>query len=357
MSDFLSPQLVRSASPTRERTASRIRSIVDSGYPNVVLDRLARQTCELIGVDRSCIVARDSADPAKSVAVAGHGVRDDVVGTRFARDAGEVERACGLTSHPGGVESIGVALSAPIMGPDGGVQGTLSAGTAQTDRDFASSDLALLSGLAGIVGVALSHAAKRTELRSTLRDRIGAVAAAIDKHDGYTAGHSERVLDFSRAIGERLGLSRADLVELELSALLHDVGKIAVPATILRKPGPLDESEATLIRAHPAWGAELLIGVPGLEAVAVIVRFHHERWDGQGYPKGLAGDRIPFASRIIAGCDAYHAMTSDRPYRAACGHAEAIRELDACAGSQFDPAVIEALIQATEHDSITKGNG
>jgi HD-GYP domain-containing protein (c-di-GMP phosphodiesterase class II) len=350
--------------PTRERTASLIHSVVESGYPNVVLDRLARQTCEVIGVERSCIVARDGVHPEGAIAVAGHGVRYDVVGTRLADGVEEeMHRSCGVvqpTTSNGRSEPGGTAVSAPIMGTDGVVQGTLSAGTTQLSRTFAPKDLALLSELAGVAGAALSHAARRTQLRSTLRDRIGAAAAAIDEHDGYTAGHSERVLELSRIVGERLGLGRADLVELELAALLHDVGKIAVPAAILAKPGPLDENEVALIRAHPIWGAQLLAGVPGLEAVAVIVRFHHERWDGKGYPEGLAGERIPLASRIVAACDAYHAMTSDRPYRLAAEKADALRELDIYAGSQFDPAVVEALVATVAgngDDSITKGNG
>jgi HD-GYP domain-containing protein (c-di-GMP phosphodiesterase class II) len=356
-----SPKPETQTGPTGQRTASLIRSVVESGYPNVVLDRLARQTCEVIGVERSCIVARDGVDPERAVAVAGHGVRYDVVGTRFAGGVAEdMQRSCGVQPTSNGhAKSGGTAVSAPIMGADGVVQGTLSAGTTQCSRTFAPRDLALLSELAGVAGAALSHAARRAELRSTLRDRIGAAAAAIDEHDGYTAGHSERVLELSRAVGERLGLGRADLVELELAALLHDVGKIAVPAAVLAKPAPLDENEVALIRAHPIWGAQLLAGVPGLEAVAVIVRFHHERWDGKGYPEGLAGERIPLASRIVAACDAYHAMTSDRPYRVAAEKTDALRELDVYAGSQFDPAVVEALVTTVTgsgDDSITKGN-
>jgi HD-GYP domain-containing protein (c-di-GMP phosphodiesterase class II) len=258
------------------------------------------------------------------------------------------------------------------MGPGGGVQGALAAGTTQLGRRFTSKDLEILSELADVVGAALSHAQRRAELLSTLRDRIGAVAAAIDAHDGYTAGHSEDVLRLSHRVGGRLGLTRADLVELELAALLHDVGKIAVPSAILKKPGPLDEDEMELIRAHPLWGAKLLAAVPGLEPVAVIVRLHHERWDGTGYPDGIEGERLPLASRIVATCDAYEAMTSDRPYRAALGPADALHELEVCAGSQFDPAVVEALIadiaetraparalsrQAARRESTTKGAG
>jgi diguanylate cyclase len=144
-------------------------------------------------------------------------------------------------------------------------------------------------------------------------------------------------------VGERFGLSPAALAEIELAALLHDIGKVRVPDSILNKPGALTEDERAVMNRHPVWGAELLARVPGLEPVATIVRFHHERWNGGGYPAGLAGTRIPLTSRIIAVCDAHHAMTSDRPYRAALSQAHALAELRAGAGTQFDPVVVADL--------------
>jgi HD-GYP domain-containing protein (c-di-GMP phosphodiesterase class II) len=140
-----------------------------------------------------------------------------------------------------------------------------------------------------------------------------------------------------------MGLDPAELLELELAALLHDVGKLRVPREILRKPGSLSHSEERLMRNHPVWGAELVSGVPGLQAVALIVRHHHERIDGEGYPSRLAGVRIPVASRIVAACDAYGAMTEPRAYGAPRSPDEALAELRHEAGSQFDPAVVDAL--------------
>jgi HD-GYP domain-containing protein (c-di-GMP phosphodiesterase class II) len=136
------------------------------------------------------------------------------------------------------------------------------------------------------------------------------------------------------------------LLELEFAARLHDVGKIQVPDAVLNKPGPLDSDESDVIRSHAAWGAATLSRIPGLEAVATLVRFHHERWDGSGYPDGLSGGRIPLGSRIISVCDAYGAMTCDRPYRGAMDSRDALREIRAGAGSQFDPAVVAALLDA-----------
>jgi HD-GYP domain-containing protein (c-di-GMP phosphodiesterase class II) len=175
---------------------------------------------------------------------------------------------------------------------------------------------------------------------------VEALAAAMDMRDHRTARHAEDVVGLARRVGELLELEAASLMELEFAARLHDVGKIQVPDAVLNKPGPLDPDESEVIRCHSAWGSETLARIPGLEAVATIVRFHHERWDGSGYPDGLSAARIPLASRIISVCDAYGAMTCDRPYRFAMDPRDALREIKAGSGSQFDPAVVDALIDA-----------
>jgi putative nucleotidyltransferase with HDIG domain len=164
----------------------------------------------------------------------------------------------------------------------------------------------------------------------------------------FDDGHSREVAAWAWAVGERLRLGRPDLLELELGALLHDLGKVRVPDHVLSKPGPLDLAELELVHHHPVWGAELLEEVPGLARVATIVRFHHERWDGSGYPDGLRRDRIPLGSRIVAVCDAYQAMTSARPYRAASPPAAAAHELRAGAGTQFDPALVDCFVEVLQ---------
>jgi HD-GYP domain-containing protein (c-di-GMP phosphodiesterase class II) len=133
------------------------------------------------------------------------------------------------------------------------------------------------------------------------------------------------------------------LGEVEVAARLHDVGKIGVPDAILRKRGPLDPDEWRIVRQHPEWGSQMLARVPELAGIAVLIRYEHERWDGKGYPDGLAGEEIPLASRIVFVCDAYHAITSTRPYRQARSSEEALQELEANAGSQFDPEAVRAL--------------
>jgi HD-GYP domain-containing protein (c-di-GMP phosphodiesterase class II) len=151
------------------------------------------------------------------------------------------------------------------------------------------------------------------------------------------------VVDLACEIGRTAGFSRAALAELGVAALLHDVGKMRVPDTILNKPGKLTPGEREVIAQHPILGAEALTRVAGLEVVATLVRYHHERWDGSGYPDGLSGERIPRASRIISACNAYSAMVSDRPYRNAMTHAQALAELRSGAGGQFDAEVVAQL--------------
>lgn len=175
----------------------------------------------------------------------------------------------------------------------------------------------------------------------SLRSGVEAIAAAVDMHDAYTAAHSEQVAGLAVEVGLRLGLEPRDALRLEFAARLHDVGKIGIPDGILFKPGALTDLEWDVMRLHPIFGAEMIVPVPGLETVAAVVRWHHERWDGGGYPDGLEATRIPLHSRVIAVCDAYQAMTSRRPYRAALDHEYAVRELELGAGTQFDPGVVD----------------
>jgi HD-GYP domain-containing protein (c-di-GMP phosphodiesterase class II) len=166
----------------------------------------------------------------------------------------------------------------------------------------------------------------------------------MNVHDAATSAHGEDVASLAPRVGAFLGLDPAAIEELEIAARFHDIGKVAVPAEILRKAGPLDESEWRVMQRHADWGADLLAHLPGCEEIARTVRHHHERHDGRGYPDRLAGEEIPPASRIIAVCDAYGAMITDRPYRAALAQARAIAELQEGAGVQFDPAAVQAVI-------------
>jgi HD-GYP domain-containing protein (c-di-GMP phosphodiesterase class II) len=168
----------------------------------------------------------------------------------------------------------------------------------------------------------------------------------VEHRDPSLGGHSERVTELARAIARRLRCGRRDLRAIELGGPLHDIGKLTIPEEVLLKPGRLDEQELLQIRAHPQAGARLLEGVRSLRAALPCVLHHHERWDGRGYPFGLAGTRIPRAARILAVADAFDAMTTTRPYRRALPLPDALREVDRCAGTQFDPEASSAFLAA-----------
>jgi HD-GYP domain-containing protein (c-di-GMP phosphodiesterase class II) len=175
-----------------------------------------------------------------------------------------------------------------------------------------------------------------------------ALSDAIEARDPYTRGHSVRVARMAHAVGLRLGCSHGSLSLLDLGGALHDVGKLVVSEAILGKPGPLTERELAEVRAHPEAGARLVALDRTLLPALPGVLYHHERWDGCGYPTGRAGMQIPFEARILAVVDCYDAMTSDRPYRAALPPEDAVAEVDRCAGSQFDPDVATAFVAAWE---------
>jgi diguanylate cyclase (GGDEF)-like protein/putative nucleotidyltransferase with HDIG domain len=212
---------------------------------------------------------------------------------------------------------------------------------------LASAQVACQQAQAGGGGRAALAAGSEPSLnieRPTNREAVEALAVALLERDRYTGEHSEAVIEMSAAVARNLGLGQEEVERVRSAALLHDIGKVAIPDEILHKPGPLNDQEWKLMREHPVIGERILRVVPGLGTVARIVRHEHERWDGRGYPDGLARDQIPIGSRIIIAADTYHAITSDRPYRMARSHGEAIEELSRCAGTQFDPKVTSALI-------------
>jgi len=180
------------------------------------------------------------------------------------------------------------------------------------------------------------------------RQALEVLARVMDLSDPATSEHSRDIAGLVPRVGSLLGIRGEAADELELAARFHDIGKVAVPEEVLRKPGPLDDQEWQLMACHVEWGAELLRHLPECETIARIVRHHHERYDGGGYPDGLRGEQIPLPSRIITVCDAYGAMISDRPYRRALPRRDALNELRDGAGEQFDPAAVAAVLSVTD---------
>ena len=184
-----------------------------------------------------------------------------------------------------------------------------------------------------------------TEIRELFFGSVSALSQAIDAKDGFTRGHADRVSRIAGAVAREMGLGERDIEQIELAALLHDIGKIGVEDRILMKPSRLDPDETELMRRHPIYGASILEPSAALRPLVPIIAAHHENFDGSGYPKGLKGEGIPLGARIILVSDAYEAMTSDRIYRKAIGHERAMEQLHKYKGIQFDPRVVGVIDQ------------
>jgi HD-GYP domain-containing protein (c-di-GMP phosphodiesterase class II) len=253
-------------------------------------------------------------------------------GETVAGDELEVEHLSG-----GGVN----AAAAPIRSGDA-VDGAICVvlGSEADERD-----LAVLDCAADTAGAYLEREAADVRASGAAEATVAVLAELVDLRDGYVAADAQEVVRLATAIGERVGIKGEALGELSFAARVHDIGKIGVPDRILHKAGKLDEDERAVMQRHATWGAQTLLRMPGLENVAEMVRSHHERWDGNGYPTGKAGDEIPLEARLLAVADAFDAMTSDRPYRRALTHAEALAEVERCAGTQFDPEIARIFLE------------
>jgi len=233
---------------------------------------------------------------------------------------------------------------APVRARDQ-VIGYVGAFRAVTDEPFETGELRLLECLAQELSNTATTRDLLRELREMLFSTVRGLVAAIDAKDEYTRGHSERVFHVSVKIGEALGLSHEELQILSWAALLHDVGKIAIQRSILNKPARLTDDEYRTIQSHPVRGCKVLEPIPQLRNVLPTIRHHHERYDGRGYPDGLAGEAIPRLARIIAVADAYDAITSTRAYREARTTEYAREQIETGAGSQFDPEVARVFLE------------
>ncbi|GBE14324.1 MAG TPA: HD domain-containing protein [Proteobacteria bacterium] len=192
----------------------------------------------------------------------------------------------------------------------------------------------------------------RGETEKNFRETISSLAAAVEAKDAYTRGHCERVARISHAIAERMGMSSADQKDLDMAAILHDIGKIGVDGNIIGKAGPLKDGELFNMKRHPEIGARILSPMSSMKRAGFYIRYHHEHFDGTGYPDGLKGNDIPLPSRIINLVDAFDAMTSDRSYRSALGHEEAVGRLKSDSGAQFDPSVVDVFLSLEQEGVI-----
>jgi putative nucleotidyltransferase with HDIG domain len=245
-----------------------------------------------------------------------------------------------------------VTLVDVLLAPPG-----LLAAMAAADAPYAVLLMMPLAGLLFVFSLERSARVRQAiELSRAYRGTTLLLSDVLEVDDEYTGLHSRSVVSLSVAVADAMGLSSEQRRNAEFGALLHDIGKIAVPKEIINKPGPLTEDERFVIKAHTIEGQKMLDRVGGLlSQVGKIVRSSHEKWDGSGYPDGLAGEQIPVEAAIVSCCDAYNAMTTDRSYRAAMSADEAMAELQANAGAQFSPAVVDALLRVLAEDPLAAG--
>jgi GAF domain-containing protein len=250
-----------------------------------------------------------------------------------------------------------VSHAVPLVA-NGGQAGVLFV---QVNEDLPGSfdepEIRLLQTVADQAAGALAVIAAADRTERSYRETIQALLSALEASDQYTADHANDVAVWAVEVGRRLGLEGQPLDDLELGAIFHDIGKIAIPNEILNKPGKLTDEEFEVMKTHTIVGERIIAPIEFLQGVRPIVRHEHERWDGRGYPDGIAGEQIPLGSRIIFVCDAYHAITSDRPYRKAQSDEVAKRILLENAGSQFDPAVVAVFLEVLDEHNAREAAG
>jgi diguanylate cyclase (GGDEF)-like protein len=334
------------------------RSLSAASSLDEIYERIVRLTADLIGSKLTSVWIADEDGWLTARKVYGHPEedRDQVEERRF--HVGEMQARLGVGKEPFVVGPADYAAMGAGAGDDGGPSyavAPLVVGkrggcivAAIPDGDFGERELRLLGGLAHQAKLAITNASNYEGLERSFVSTVEALANALEANDEYTSKHARWITDLALRVGHELGLGERALKRLELGALLHDIGKIGIPSEILSKPGRLTAEERAVMESHPELGERIIAPIDRLQEVGAIVRHCHERWDGRGYPDGLSDETIPLESRIIFVCDAYHAMTTDRPYRRKLSHPEAVRRLREGAGSQFDAGVVEVALRVIE---------
>lgn len=243
-----------------------------------------------------------------------------------------------------GTRKVSSMMCAPLRIKDNTI-GVINI-SSEEPANYKAEDLKLLSALTLQAAAAIENARLYDALKEAFLTSVSTLAETIEKRDTYTGGHTKRVMEYSLAIGKYFGLPEHEMERLKLAAVLHDVGKIGVRDNILLKNGKLDEEEYHEMKRHTIYGEEVLKYIKYFKDIIPGVKSHHERYDGKGYPEGLSGTQIDIIARIIAVGDTFDAMTSDRPYRKALSKEVAYTEIEKCAGSQFDPEVVNAFMKA-----------
>jgi diguanylate cyclase (GGDEF)-like protein len=333
------------------------RELATASSLDEIYERIVRLTAQLIGSPRTSVWIADEEGFLTARKVFGHTVEQEESVARRRFHTSQLRKGLSVGSDPFVITPGDIAklagrplepntsyAVAPLVAGNRG--GCIVASIA--DDEFVERELRLLGGLAHQAKLAIANASNYEGLERSFVSTVEALANALEANDEYTSSHARWITDLSLRVGRELGLNADALKRLELGALLHDIGKIGIPSDILSKPGRLTAEERAIMETHPELGARIIAPIDRLQEVGAIVRHCHERWDGGGYPDGLQNDSIPLESRIIFVCDAYHAMTTDRPYRKRLSHPEAVRRLREGAGSQFDSGVVEVALRVIE---------
>jgi putative nucleotidyltransferase with HDIG domain len=242
-------------------------------------------------------------------------------------------------------------LAMPLKTPDK-LLGIIQVANKLNQGKYSSEDIDLLNILSSQLAFVIQNADLFSNLQKAYIDTLSALTGAIDAKDSYTRGHSERVTELSIKLAEECNVPSSEIENIKLGGLLHDIGKIGIPEAVLNKPGRLNDEEFNIIKSHPDLGLHILGKVEFLEHIVPIIRHHHERYDGKGYPGGLKGENIPLLARIVSVVDTFDAMTTNRPYRKALTIEESLVEIDRCSGSQFDPDIAAKFIKMVRRDGI-----
>ncbi len=340
----------------------KVGNIINSAVePDEVFDAIAGAVLEVCKAERAAVLLTDEGtggidpvaskfrDPAKEAEGAEISVSrtivDDVITngvSALTSDAAADSRfKNGASIISGGIRSV---ICVPLLAQEN-VLGVLYADTRSASDAFTEADLELMAAIGNQAGIAIHRARLLSELENLFFGSIRTLVAAIDAKDQYTHGHSERVTTFALKLAKEMGLEGEEREEIQLAGLLHDVGKIGVPESVLNKPGDLNDDEWNAVKKHPDHGAAIIsnISARNIDRIAAAVRHHHERWDGSGYPDGLRMEEAPLASRILAVADSFDAMTSDRPYRKGFSGEQASEVVSECAGTQFDPNIAQVF--------------
>jgi diguanylate cyclase (GGDEF)-like protein len=317
-------------------------AISEAATPDAIGDETVSAAARILGGKKCALWLHDESG---GFTISAQSDSDDGTSAAIALEGPVLRAAIGDRTEPFLVSGAEGELALAPLRSDGALEGFISVREPTTESEHSVDEiLRLLGGISYQAAVALERARNYENLEETFVSTVEALANALEANDEYTSSHTRWITDMALRVGAAMGFEAVELKRLELGALFHDIGKIGIPTSILLKPGPLNPEERTIIEMHPELGERILEPIERLAEVRTIVRSCHERWDGAGYPDKKAGEEIPLEARIILVCDAFHAMTTDRPYRKRLSCEEACRRLRESSGTQFDPSVVDVFL-------------